>query len=112
MAYISFQFFVHTFMVMHLLFKADGIGLRRELGLWAGGIRWMFGRGGVFWSMRRHYLAYYRPSFDPWQDGDLTEYRRWRSIYERSDDALSAARAVIWPDRAVAADVAPAATAA
>lgn len=100
MFYITFQFFMHTFMVMHQMFRADGIPLRKELGLWAKGFRWLFGRDGLYRPMWRHYIAYYRPSFDPWQDGGLDEYTRWRSTYEATGDALAALRATLWPEMA------------
>ena len=99
MGYISLQFFLHTFFVMQLMFNADGLPYRKQARLWARGLNELFGRGGLYTSMLGHYLAYYRPGFDPWDHGGMVEYQRWRSVYEETGDALLACRAVVWPER-------------
>lgn len=44
---------------------------RSALGFW-------FGRDGVAWHTLPHWLAYFKPSFHPWQHDNLALLERWR----------------------------------
>jgi predicted metal-dependent hydrolase len=99
MLYITLQFFLHTFFVMTKMFNADGIAWHQQLAMWPRGLRWLFGRNGLYRPALRHYLAYFRLDFDPWQAGGMAQYQCWRSTFDATGDAVLACRAVVWPQR-------------
>jgi predicted metal-dependent hydrolase len=81
-------------MIMRHMFKVDGV--KNRFGVWAKGLWWLYGPGGLYPRLLPHYLAYFKPGFHPWQQGDLDTYRLWRDAYENSgDDAIAAADAVV-----------------
>ncbi|NKF24173.1 metal-dependent hydrolase [Solimonas marina] len=91
---VSLSFPLHVFMIMRHMFKVDGV--KNRLRVWAKGLWWLYGPGGLYPRLLRHYLAYYRPGFHPWQQGDLDTYALWRNAYEQGgDDAIAAADAVL-----------------
>jgi len=99
MLQVSLGFPLHVFMIMQHMFKVDGV--KNRVRVWAKGLWWLYGPGGVYPRLMRHYLAYYKPGFHPWQQGDLATYTRWRQAYEASgEDAVRAADAVIAATRA------------
>lgn len=94
MLYISFQFPMHTFMIMRHMFAVDRFTRRQRLVLWARGLRWLYGWNGLYRPLMRHYLAYYRPGFHPWQGGAMNAYSRWVDAYRQTGSALSASNMV------------------
>ncbi|GAC1628964.1 MAG: metal-dependent hydrolase [Nevskia sp.] len=94
MLYVSLLFPLHTFMIMSHMLRVDGFGFRQRLGLWARGLRWLYGRNGLYRPLMKHYFAYYKPGFHPWQEGEMATYSRWLEAYERSGSPLVAGDAV------------------
>jgi len=94
MLYVSVLFPLHVFLIMRHMFDVDGIRGTARLTLWLGGLRWLYGWNGLFRPLLGHYLAYFRPGFHPWQDGDMGTYEQWRGAFEASNgDALAAGNA-------------------
>ncbi len=94
MLQVSMTFPLHVFMIMSHMFKVDGI--KAGLRFWAKGLWWLYGPGGLYPRLMRHYLVYFKPGFHPWQHGDLGVYDRWIENFERSGgDAVAAADAVL-----------------
>lgn len=94
MLYVSVLFPLHTFLIMQHMFKVDGYGFRARLGLWARGLRWLYGKGGLYRPLMKHYFAYFRPGFHPWQEGDMSTYARWLDSYDKSGSAIAAGNTV------------------
>ena len=94
MFYTSVLFPLHTFRIVQHMLIVDGFSFRQRFGLWARGLRWLYGRNGLYWPLMGHYLAYYRPGFHPWQEGEMTAYRRWLEAFERTGSALAAGNLV------------------
>ena len=93
MAYVSLVFPLHVFLIMRHMFKVDGVQSRFKV--WIKGLRWLYGRRGLMTRLLPHYLAYYRPSFHPWQAGQMETYSIWRGTYDSSGgDAVAAANAL------------------
>eukprot|EP00452_MALV-II_sp_L67-6_P000066 gene66-268_t len=88
MIQVSITFPLHTFLIMRHMFEVDG--LRNRGRLWMKGLWWLYGPKGVFSGLLPHYLAYFKPGFHPWQQGQLKNYERWRETYEASGDAIKA----------------------
>jgi predicted metal-dependent hydrolase len=94
MLYISVTFPLTVFAIMGHMLKVDGFGFFRRLGLWARGLRWMYGRNGLYAGVAAHYWAWYLPGFHPWKHGGMETYETWLAAYQRSGDPLAAADAV------------------
>ncbi len=88
MIQVSITFPLHTFLIMRHMFEVDG--LRNRGRLWMKGLWWLYGPKGVFSGLLPHYLAYFKPGFHPWQQGQLKNYESWRETYEASGDAIKA----------------------
>lgn len=84
MLYTSVMFPLHVFLILRHMLVVDGYSFGQRLGLWARGLRWLYGWNGLFRPLMGHYLAYYRPGFHPWQDGGMQTYEHWRRAYEQS----------------------------
>lgn len=92
MLYVSLVFPLHTFLIMRHMFKVDGV--KNRFSTWWRGLRWLYGRRGIMTRLLPHYLAYYRPGFHPWQEGQMASYATWREVFDRSGDAVAAANAL------------------
>lgn len=97
MLYVSMMFPLHTFLIMHHMFKADGV--KHRFSVWRKGLAWLYGRNGIMRRLLPHYLAYYKPGFHPWQQGQMETYATWRRVFDASGgDAVAAANALA-PDQ-------------
>lgn len=93
MLQVSLTFPLHVFMIMAHMFRVDGV--KNSFSLWARGLWWLYGWGGLYPRLLPHYLAYFIPGFHPWKHGDMTVYRRWtQRFHETGGDAIAAADAV------------------
>ena len=93
MMLVSFSFPFHVFAIMRHMFKVDG--LRNRWRVWAKGLWWLYGPGGLYPRMLGSYLAYYKPGFHPWKHGEMATYEKWNAHFEHSGDAIAAADAVM-----------------
>jgi hypothetical protein len=94
MLYISVTFPLTVFSIMGHMLKVDGFGFFQRLRLWARGLRWMYGRNGLYAGVAGHYWSWYRPGFHPWKHGGMETYDTWLAAWQRSGDPLAAADAV------------------
>ena len=74
--------------------QADGISPSERRAMMRKGLWWAFGRKGVFSSMLKPWLAYFRPGFHPWQQAVLPEFDRWMAVYGETGDPIAAAEAL------------------
>ncbi len=94
MLQVSLTFPLHVFMIMNHMFKVDGV--RGRFRLWACGLWWLYGPGGLYPRLLGDYLTFFRPGFHPWQHGDMKVYQQWLDAYQRHDgDAIAAADVVM-----------------
>ncbi|MFX8692503.1 metal-dependent hydrolase, partial [Acinetobacter baumannii] len=54
MLYVSVLFPLHTFMIMRHMFKVDGFSFWQRAGLWARGLRWLYGWNGLYRPLMGH----------------------------------------------------------
>ena len=94
MLYISLTFPLTVFAIMAHMFRVDGFSLWQRLVLWSRGLRWMYGRNGLYAGVAGHYWAWYRPGFHPWKHGAMRTYDIWLTAFQRNGDPLAAADAV------------------
>lgn len=91
--YVSLVFPLHTFLIMGHMFRVDGV--KNRFRLWARGLWWLYGPRGIMTRLAPHYLAYYKPGFHPWNEGQMETYARWRGVFDGSGgDAIAAANAL------------------
>ncbi|HEX6243876.1 MAG TPA: metal-dependent hydrolase [Polyangiales bacterium] len=78
--------------IMRHMFEVDGVRGKRGLvrqGLWR-----MYGPRGYLTKLLPRYLAWFKPSFHPWQTGIPEEVKTWISEYEKDQDPRRATEAV------------------
>ncbi|MFT3925411.1 MAG: metal-dependent hydrolase [Myxococcales bacterium] len=92
MVYFTLYLHVRVAAIMGHMFEVDGIRDRPRLvarGLWG-----MYGPRGFITRMIPSYLAWFKPSFHPWDSGMPEQVARWIAEYEKHQDPLAATRAV------------------
>lgn len=86
---VTFTFPFHVFMIMNHMFKVDGV--KNRFSVWAKGLWWLYGWGGLFPRLVPHYLAYFLPGFHPWKFGDMKIYDAWTGFFKsHNGDAIAA----------------------
>lgn len=95
MLYISVLFNALVFPILEHVLRIDGCTRRERARYWTQGLWWLFKptRGGFFRDLGGHYLAWFRPGFEPWAAGKLEGYDAWLRSYEAHGDALAAGEA-------------------
>lgn len=76
------------------MLRSDGFGRWQRIKLFAKGLAWVYGPGGLFMGCLRAYMRYYKPGFHPWQEAPTPLYHAWIEAFGRSGDPLEAGRAV------------------
>jgi predicted metal-dependent hydrolase len=69
--------FVEVWLRTAILLRRDRLLLQPRL--WLGGLRWLFGRGGLLRGYGRDYLRWYRRDFHPGQIDDAALIEAWRA---------------------------------
>lgn len=88
------SFPIDTFLIMHHMFRVDGLPLGQRLRLWLRGLWWLYKPGGVFMPVLGHYLRYYRPGFHPQQAGNTRVYDIWTGDFAQHRDPVHAGNTV------------------
>ncbi|MGH6648628.1 metal-dependent hydrolase [Aquabacterium sp.] len=96
---VSIHFPLFVFQIMGHMFKVDGFNRRQRARLWAKGLWWLYGPGGMMTDVVRPYLAWYKPGFHPWDSGMLPHYPVWADALKRTGDVIAASDALTPPTR-------------
>jgi predicted metal-dependent hydrolase len=91
---VSLQFPWFVFQILNHMLKVDGYNRWQRAQLWARGLWWLYGPGGMMPPLLRPYLAWFRPSFHPWQHGMIAGYDTWAHTLAQTRDAIRAADAL------------------
>lgn len=94
MLVVTLSFNLHALLFTRAMLKTDGFSRLQRLRLWAGGLWWLYGPGGLYMGVAGHYLRYFRPGFHPWQGGQTRTYQTWLDTYNRTGDPILAGEAV------------------
>jgi predicted metal-dependent hydrolase len=94
MLQVALSFPLHAFMIVRHMLKVDGYTFGQRLGIWMRGLWWLYKPGGLYAPVAGHFLAYFKPGYHPWQDGQMDSYARWRRAYDGSGDAIAAGNAL------------------
>ena len=82
---LSLSFPLHTMLIMRHMLQQDGYSKAERRRIWLRGLRWMYGPGGIYAKMLRHYLRYYKPGYHPWSAGETEAFSRWRALYDQHE---------------------------
>ena len=91
---VTFGFNLHALLTVRYMLKVDGFTRWQRLKLWGKGLAWLYGPGGLYMGLARHYLGYFRPGFHPWQTGQMRSYGLWLDTFNRTGDPVLAGEAL------------------
>lgn len=94
MLVVTLSFNLHVLLNTRYMLKVDGFTGWQRLKLWAKGLGWLYGPGGLYMGLARHYLGYFRPGFHPWQTGQMRSYSLWLDTFNRTGDPVLAGEAL------------------
>lgn len=78
----------------NVFLKADGFSARERLSMTFENLPWLLGKKGLVTTMKKQWLAYFKPDFHPWQEPALPQYQRWLDCYLATGDAIAASEAL------------------
>lgn len=91
---VSIQFPWFVFQILNHMLKVDGFTRLQRYKLWAKGLWWLYGPGGMMPPLLRPYLAWFSPGFHPWQHGMIAGYDTWSTALAKTHDPVQAANAL------------------
>jgi len=90
---ISIQFPLFTFQIVNHMLKVDGYSRAQRLHLFAQGLWWLYGPGGLMGPLLKPWLAWFKPGFHPWHSGLPRCYQPWLATFQRTGgDAIAASQ--------------------
>ena len=90
MAIVTIGFNIHALLITRYMLKVDGFSRWQRIQLFAKGLAWIFGPGGLYMPIFGHYIQYYKPGFHPWQGGQMKSYDLWLETFNRTGDPIAA----------------------
>ncbi|MBT9609628.1 metal-dependent hydrolase [Aquabacterium sp.] len=90
MAIVTIAFNIHALLITRYMLKVDGFSRWQRFKLFAKGLAWIFGPGGLYMPIFGHYIQYYKPGFHPWQGGQMESYGLWLDTFNRTGDPIAA----------------------
>ncbi len=91
---VTLGFTIHSLLVTRYMLKVDGFSRWQRTKMWAKGLAWLYGPGGLFMSIAGHYLQYFKPGFHPWKAGQMHSYQLWVDTFNRTGDPILAGEAL------------------
>lgn len=90
MALVTLGFDIHALLITRYMLKVDGFSRWQRAEMFAKGLAWIFGPGGLYLPIFGHYIQYYKPGFHPWQGGQMRSYQLWLDTFNRTGDPIAA----------------------
>ncbi len=94
---VTFGFNLNVLLTTRYMLKVDGFGPWQRAKMFARGLWWLFGIGGLYTRMIPSYLRYFKPGFHPWDTGVIQSYQVWLDTFNRTGDPLKAGEALQAP---------------
>jgi len=94
MALLTLGFSLEVSFLVDYMLRVDGFGVAARARMWARGLWWMWGPGGLFPPTLGYYVQYYRRDFHPWKIDEMASYGSWREAFERTGDPVAASDAL------------------
>jgi predicted metal-dependent hydrolase len=92
---VTFLFNINVMLSARYMLKVDGFGRWQRTKMFAKGLWWLFGIGGLYTRMIPSYLAFFKPGFHPWDAGVVPTYQVWLDTFNRTGDPLQAGE-ILW----------------
>lgn len=81
---LSVSFPLHVLVITRNMLRRDGFKKSERRMIWIKGLWWLYGPGGIYAKMLRHYISYYRPGYHPWDKGETRALQAWRASYDQN----------------------------
>jgi predicted metal-dependent hydrolase len=91
---VTLGFNLHALLVTRYMLKVDGYTFMQRAKLFAGGLWWLYKPGGLYFSTFKHYAAYFKPGFHPWDNGQMDSYGLWLDTLNRTGNPILAGEAL------------------
>jgi predicted metal-dependent hydrolase len=91
---VTFGFNLNVLLTTRYMLKVDGYSRWQRARMFAKGLWWLFGVGGLYTRMIPAYLRYFKPGFHPWETGVIKSYQVWLDTFNRTGDPLQAGEAL------------------
>ncbi len=103
---VSLQFPLFTFQIVNHMLKVDGYSRGQRLRLWARGLWWLYGPGGLMGPLLKPWLAWFKPGFHPLDSRLPACFDRWMVAFEQHQhDPVAASNALYADDEATSANL-------
>lgn len=90
MLLVTMLFPYHVFRIMRHMLQVDGFSRWQRTKIWAQGLWWLYGPGGLFPPILGQYFRYLKPGFHPWQDPVVASYDPWLRLLKETGDPVEA----------------------
>jgi predicted metal-dependent hydrolase len=90
MLLVTLLFPFHVFRIMRHMLEVDGFSRWERTKIWAKGLYWLYGPGGLYPPILRQYFRYLKPSFHPWQEPVVASYEPWLRLLKETGDPIEA----------------------
>jgi uncharacterized protein len=94
MVLVTLGFNIHALLITRYMLQVDGFSRWQRIKMFAKGLAWLFGPGGLYMPMFGHYIQYFKPGFHPWQMGQMRSYQLWLDTFNRTGDPIAAGEAL------------------
>ena len=90
----TLSFNINVLAFANAMLRQDGFTRWQRVKLFAKGLAWVYGPGGMFMGTWRSYVRYFKPGFHPWQEPPTPVYALWLDTFNRTGDPVEAGRVV------------------
>ncbi len=94
MALVTIAFNIQALLITRYMLKVDGFSRWQRIKMFAKGLGWIFGPGGLYMPILKEYMAYYKPGFHPWDNGQMRSYQIWLDTFNLTGDPILAGEAL------------------
>ncbi len=91
---VTFGFNLNVLLTTRYMLKVDGFTGWQRARMFAKGLWWLFGWGGLYTRLTTKYLRYFKPGFHPWDTGVIPSYQVWVDTFNRTGDPIQAGEAL------------------
>lgn len=78
------------FKFLNFMLRQDGFSWWQRAKLNVAGVWWLFKPNGFVGPLIKHYFAYYKPGYHPWDETDQPGYEQWLNAFNLHNDPVEA----------------------
>jgi predicted metal-dependent hydrolase len=90
----TYGFNVYGLLVTNHMLKVDGFNLWQRMKIMTAGFWWLVKPGGLYSSVKKPFMAFFRRDFHPWQEDHMQSYDTWLDVFEKTGDPVRAGEAM------------------